>query len=403
MKLVFLGGLFAEQQKKFIGDHSRGVMQTAAHVFQSNLLEGLDAVLDDEVELINLPFVGSYPLRFDRLYFPSCEGQFRERTRVIGVGFCNLVAVKHISRFFSAFAALFRIKRNVPDVILIYSMHLPFILAATIARRFFCHTTKICLVVPDLPEYMSDQSGYVYKILKKIDTSLMNFCLSSVDCYVLLTDAMSEKLAIRENDYIVVEGVVGSLSSNAVVTSRRPGIIFYSGTLASRYGICEFIEQFMSAPNRSWELWICGEGDSKEYIVEATTKDPRVKYLGQLPREKVLEIQATATILINPRPPEGEYTKYSFPSKIMEYMVSGRPVVMHRLEGVPEEYFDYCYTPAGHDAKALMECLQRVLELPQYELDEMARRARSFVFNNKSSVAQALKIKIFLLEKINEK
>ena len=41
---------------------------------------------------------------------------------------------------------------------------------------------------------------------------------------------------------------------------------------------------------------------------------------------------------MNPRSADAEYTKYSFPSKTIEYLATGVPVVMNRLPGIPEEY-----------------------------------------------------------------
>jgi glycosyltransferase involved in cell wall biosynthesis len=45
-----------------------------------------------------------------------------------------------------------------------------------------------------------------------------------------------------------------------------------------------------------------------------------------------------ADVLVNPRQNDEAYTKYSFPSKNIEYLLSGNPVVAYMLDGVPEEY-----------------------------------------------------------------
>ena len=50
-----------------------------------------------------------------------------------------------------------------------------------------------------------------------------------------------------------------------------------------------------------------------------------------------------ATLLINPRFSNEEYTKYSFPSKNMEYMASGTPILTTKLPGMPKEYYEYIY------------------------------------------------------------
>ena len=74
-------------------------------------------------------------------------------------------------------------------------------------------------------------------------------------------------------------------------------------------------------------------------------------------------MQHKATILVNPRTSEGEFTKYSFPSKTMEYLLAGRCVVVNRLPGIPEEYYQYVYTPQNESVEALAECLTNVLDI----------------------------------------
>ena len=67
----------------------------------------------------------------------------------------------------------------------------------------------------------------------------------------------------------------------------------------------------------------------------------KIKYFGVIDFESILLRQKNTDLLINPRPSIDEYTKYSFPSKIMEYMASGTPVLTTKLSGIPMEYYDY--------------------------------------------------------------
>ena len=83
-----------------------------------------------------------------------------------------------------------------------------------------------------------------------------------------------------------------------------------------------------------------------------------IRYFGFVSHERALELQAKAALLINPRSPKGVFTRYSFPSKTLEYMRSGKPVVCHRLEGIPEEYDPYLQYIEGEGAGAIVNaCL----------------------------------------------
>lgn len=404
MRYIFIGGIFLNSQNDLILRNSSGIIQNAANVYQASLLNGLDAVCECGVEILNLPFVGSWPSRFRKLYFPSSmPASYGHSSLARGVGFLNITLIKHFARFISLCYVLLKRETQRDSVFIIYSVHLPFIAAVLLAKKIRLRSSKVCLVVPDLPEFMSDEDGKLYKFFKAIDLFFIRKLIGHIDGYVLLTDAMAEKLNIEQGSYIVVEGIANDNVPASKNIKSDKKVIFYSGTLASRYGIRDLVEAFKRIECCNCELWICGEGDSRAYIESAASLDERIKYHGQLPREKVIELQMQSTVLVNPRLPLGEYTKYSFPSKIIEYMSTGRPVVMHKLPGIPAEYFQYCFTPELPNVESLQECLAFVLDLGADKLDEVGQSAKRFVLDNKSCVSQAARVRSFLEEVINEK
>ena len=97
-------------------------------------------------------------------------------------------------------------------------------------------------------------------------------------------------------------------------------------------------------------------------------------------------------MLINPRTSDGEYTKYSFPSKTIEYMLAGKPVIINRLPGIPPEYYDYVYTPKSQSVYDLAEIIREVLNLPSEELERKGSMARQFIIDNKNAIIQTQRI-----------
>ncbi|MFP3359960.1 glycosyltransferase, partial [Planococcus sp. SIMBA_143] len=92
--------------------------------------------------------------------------------------------------------------------------------------------------------------------------------------------------------------------------------LLYSGGLAEKYGVVSLINAFERLPNSNYRLIICGSGEAEEEIINATKRDNRIIFKGLLPREEVLQMQKDSHVLVNPRPNNDEYTKFSFPSKI---------------------------------------------------------------------------------------
>lgn len=401
-KFYVIGGIFPKSQLEVVTSFSKGPIQNAANAYQHNLLEGFDAVSNGEVEIFNLPFVGSYPRRFSKMFFPPCNDFVFTKTKISGIEFFNLSIAKHFSRYYSLLRVLRGRDWGASDVLIVYSMHLPFI-AAAIALKKAHPNIRICLIIPDLPEFMSDSPNLFYKFFKWIDSALLKKCMGRIDCFVVLTNAMVDRLGINPLKAIVIEGVASENSNSNIeniVDSPKKSIL-YSGTLAGRYGIRDLIDAFMEIEGENYELLVCGDGDAKQYVCDAAHRDRRIKYLGQLERTVILDLQRRSWTLVNPRTSDGEYTKYSFPSKIIEYMLSGRPVVMHRLEGIPSEYYDNCFLTETSDGLGLKNCLLSVLEMNSLELSAFGNKARKFVLENKSSTKQVRRI-MGLIESIED-
>ena len=121
-----------------------------------------------------------------------------------------------------------------------------------------------------------------------------------------------------------------------------------------------------------------------------------VIFKGFVSREEAVQLQHEATAVINPRKPTISLTKYSFPSKIMEYLSSGTPMIGYRLQGIPEEYYNYFYTVEGLSNDELAKTISEVLNKPQDELNEKAESAMIFIANNKTAQIQIKKVLIFL-------
>jgi glycosyltransferase involved in cell wall biosynthesis len=90
-------------------------------------------------------------------------------------------------------------------------------------------------------------------------------------------------------------------------------------------------------------------------------KNPHITYLGMLPYEKTLELFERADLLVNPRE-EDLYTRYSFPSKIFDYLASGKKIMCFKLPGIPEEYDEYLNFFTQNDPNGMMKEIEDVLE-----------------------------------------
>lgn len=254
---------------------------------------------------------------------------------------------------------------------------------------------KCIAIITDLPRDI----GSKYSISKKINENLQ----SKYDGYILLTEEMNNVVNIKNRPYIVIEGIADinmQNIDNTLEKKHKSKVCMYAGGLYEKYGLKMFINAFMHLKTEDTELHLYGSGALEEYI--KSLSDKRIKYYGVVTNDIIVEEEVKATLLINPRPTKDDYTKYSFPSKNMEYMASGTAVLTTKLPGMPKEYYDYVYLIEDNSLEGMKQSLKKVLNKTIDEINKQGKKAKIFVMQNKNNVIQAYKV-INLCEKIRRK
>ena len=148
---------------------------------------------------------------------------------------------------------------------------------------------------------------------------------------------------------------------------------------------------FSQIGNPSVRLKISGKGSFQKTVEDAVKQDGRITYLGCVPYEEYLSNLKQADVLVNPRNMNLPENENNFPSKIMEYLATGKPIISTRFPGWEKynEYITFC--------ESTVEGLQNALETSDAGRDrekEQRKFAASFLWSN-----QVKKIQSLLMEK----
>lgn len=309
--------------------------------------------------------------------------------------FLNFTLVKHFMIFAFSFVNVLRFtlfKRK--DIILVvntldYSMATGALLASKL-------TNIVSIgIVTDLPQMIQktlNKSQLSY--IEKNSSKLFNLTINWFNGFVLLTNQMNKIVNIKSKPFCIIEGLVDiNLRDKKHPDVRQPQrVIMYAGGLYETYGVKLLLESFIHLDYEDVQLSIYGNGPMVQEINDYCRKDKRIVYNGLVSNEKIVEEQHKATLLVNPRPSTEAFTEYSFPSKNMEYMASGTPLVTTCLPGIPEEYNKYVYIFEEETIEGFERTFNHILSLSEKSLTEKGLEAREFVLNSKNNKIQTEKV-----------
>lgn len=259
--------------------------------------------------------------------------------------------------------------------------------------------TKLLLVTCDIPRmtFLQRVNGdtkfsvktRVYHLLTKwLWKITQNF-----DYYVFLTKQMNPIINKANRKHVIIEGFSDLRQmkrENLLENKYDKFVIVYAGGLYEKYGVRLLVEAVEELDDENVELWLLGTGEMDSFLRRSEYK--HVKYLGVKLNKEVLEIEERASLLVNPRFSSEEYTEYSFPSKVIEYMSTGTLSLITRLKGIPYEYFEYCEVIEEETIKGIKSAILNVLQMNPKDRHNKGLEAKAFVLKQKNNKIQSRKI-----------
>lgn len=386
-----------------IKDDSRGVIGFSNHNFEKSIVRGL-IENDVNLQILTIPGVYSWPHNNKKIY-TSPESFFIDAVPVKSAGFLNIAIINKISMIFSALFNLLMAFRkfdskeiqvitNAPNIVILYALKLSKFLSN---KRI-----EVTTIIPDIPVMvtkMHGRAGIKGRLVRWIDNRTVKL-YEECDRHVLLTEAMTDFFD-KPIKYIVMEGLIDENKYNfqlKYTSTPERVIILYTGSIHRQFGIMNLVDAFEKASlPQEVELWICGSGDASEELRKRADCNRSIKFWGLVDSEKAREMQYKAAILVNPRTSEHEFTKYSFPSKTLEYLATGKLIVMNRLPGMPKEYFNYVITPEDESIEQWAKTLKKVVAMPSCEREKIGSSGRDYVLKHKNAKAQMERVVNFII------
>lgn len=257
---------------------------------------------------------------------------------------------------------------------------------------------KIGAIVTDIPSMATKMKKQKESLLKRFFVSIYqkisDIDLKSYDFYIPLTESINDVVNDKNKPYCIIEGFADITDTS--ISENHENYIMYAGGVYEKYGVKNLVDAFILLNKSGVSLKIFGDGSYVEELKTVCMQHPNVQYMGCMLSEQVVEYEKRALLLVNPRPANEEFAKYSFPSKTMEYLLSGSAVVSTRLPGIPSEYFDHMFAFDGHEVDDIRKKLDEILSLTNEEINLMGKSGHEFVLKEKNNHVMTRKIYDFL-------
>lgn len=369
-----------ELRKKQIDFSSNALLPIS--VFHGNILKGLSNSYDEVEALCGVPI--------SRRHFNLCSYRGKKiqkgNIRYTIPGFLNIPVIKQMTTIAQLYwnSVKWCVKNRKHNChIIIDGTFFTGLVALSAVRQFM--NVKIGAILVDYYSFMEPDGRtlsqkWFYKMMKNVDR------------FVFVTDYLQQVVNCENKPFVIMEGLVSGQLENTAFGSIGNYCI-YAGGLHEIYGVKTLVDAFHES-SIPYEIHFYGNGEVVSYIEAVEKIDPRIKYMGIVSHDALLKLEQGAKLLVNPRPVRGKLdTRYNFPSKLMEYMQSGRPVITTKLLGIPGDYDDCMFFFEDDTKEGIRQGLERVLAMDEVELQAFGQHAQSYVNENKNNIIQGQSIR----------
>lgn len=172
--------------------------------------------------------------------------------------------------------------------------------------------------------------------------------------------------------------------------------LVYAGQLSVLNGVTLLLEALKHISNPKLKVTILGGGEFASQVEEAAQHDSRIQFLGLRPHDEVLKIYEQADLLVNLRRTDYQTHRYVFPSKVVECLATGRPLLSTCTGHVESEFQDLVFPLRHEEPEALARAIEELTEMPREQREAVGVRARNYVLENKTWEGHARRFQDYL-------
>lgn len=263
------------------------------------------------------------------IYLPHISVSEKNKYNLFSILYLQLVLILFILK---------NIKKD--DTIILY--HHPWIFPTFIITKFI-KRYRLVLEVEELcfTDVTNNKlKNSIYRIFEKKIIALS-------DAYIVVNDIIKSSL---ENNYkkktLVCYGNYSLSLENHISTDVTPEVssnrlkILYSGSIDAVRGVKDVLKLFDLLERKDADIYITGYGTDEEIdklkneLSKKNQDENTIKFLGALDEKAYFNLLEEVDICLNCQNDNQTFSKYSFPSKIINYLSFNNCVISTKMESV---------------------------------------------------------------------
>jgi len=372
----------------------------AGYLVTSHIIKELRAIGMDVSLVLSFFPMPAWP-KTHALFSHGGTETIEDGTLVTRLGFPNVTPLKQLWLGLAAVFALirwsFKHRKNTKRVFLCYNLSVPPGCLIWMAARV-THSKMIAIVYDvDLPGVTVPNS-----IWHRLDFAQTKALMPHLDGIVGITKWISRDFAPKVPGICVPGGISDSLinrfsAENGQVHKHNdlPTVVF-AGRLSLSNGIGLLLDALTVAPEIDVSLHLIGGGPLLARAKKISKSDDRVRVSGWLSHDKVLSAYAAADAIVCLRLQETLKTPYLFPSKLLEAMAVGLPLICTLPRNAPialqSALRQWAIVVDSEQPASVVAALKMLTTGDVIEAKHKARMLRAWAIENLSWHNQCLRI-----------
>ena len=392
LALLYLGA-FAPEYKQYSNLSS----STAGDLFQMNFLRALVGSNLPTPEVHAYFPVPSFP-KSKKLFFGKRKVMMSSGVEVTSLSHINLGAIKIVTLGISSAMRTFKWavanRKAAKRVVICYNLTAPPAWPISVVCR---------LMNLDLVPFIGDiyVPGEVVKdtFLRRLEFNGQKRMIPKVEGLLIANQAIVDDFAPNRHSLLMEGGVMESLVYRF---EERPRVadnsfhLVYAGQLSVLNGVTLLLDAMKQIDLPNLKVSILGSGEYADRVRQAAKDDSRITYHGLLPHEEVLALYEQADVLVNLRRTDYQTHRYVFPSKVVECLATGRPLLTTCTGHVENEFRDLVYMLRSETPEGLAQAIIDLANMPKAEREAVGQRARNHVREHKTWEGHARRLETYL-------